>query len=88
MKRLMNIFMLSCKKSSELTEKELFMGLNFLERIQLALHRSMCKTCAAWKKQSAELDTVLANQVNNPKEDSSATLSEEAKKSIIAKLEK
>ncbi len=81
--------MLSCKKTSELIEKQLYFGLNPFERIQLFMHTSMCSACSAWKKQSKNMDSAMHNHIHNqPEKDntSEAGLSDEAKAKILKKL--
>lgn len=90
MKKMMNILMLSCKKSSELIEKKLFSKLTLIEKIQLTMHTSMCDVCKSWKKQSEELDHSLKNHFHYhpPKDESKQeSLSEEVKQAIIRKVE-
>ena len=90
MKKLMNILMLSCKRSSELIEKKLFSKLTVIEKIQLTMHTSMCDACKSWEKQSEDLDHSLKNHFHNhPSKDDSdqVSLTEEAKEAIIRKVE-
>lgn len=90
MKKLMNILMLSCKKSSELVEKKFSFGLTLIEKIQLSMHTSMCDACKSWEKQSKDLDVSLKNYVHSHSHQSNGNvdrLSDEIKDSIISKLE-
>jgi len=87
MKNLMNILMLSCKKSSELIEKKMYFRLTLIERIQLAMHISMCDACKNWKKQSKHLDKMLHKHINEQvKENDDIRLADEKKQEIILKL--
>jgi hypothetical protein len=55
----MNWLMLSCKKATELIEKESFAGLTRKEKIRLHLHTSLCNGCTAYQKQSLLIDKFL-----------------------------
>jgi hypothetical protein len=59
MNRLMNILMLSCRKATELIEKDLYFKLSLIEKIQLRMHISMCDFCTRYKKQSGLLHNIL-----------------------------
>jgi len=90
MKKLVNILMLSCKKSSELIEKRMYFGLNPIEKIQLFLHTSMCDACRGWKKQSKGMDEALRQHVHKHHEQkdlSADVLPDETKQKISEKLE-
>lgn len=60
MKRLMNIIMLSCRKATELIEKQLYFGLSPLEKAKLRMHMLMCDYCTRYKKQSLFLHEPLS----------------------------
>ncbi len=66
MKKLMNVFMLSCKKATELIEKKLCFKLNIVESVQLLVHTSMCHACKTYEKQSKVIDNVLQKNINTP----------------------
>jgi hypothetical protein len=89
--KLMNWFMLSCRKATELTEKESLTGLKRTEKIQLFMHTSMCDACSLYYKQSHFIDNILehqSNQESEAKEPAHRSLSAAAKKELISKLEK
>lgn len=65
MKKFMNMLMLSCRKATELIEKNLFIGLNSREKVQLFMHTSMCDACKRYSHQSEELDAIIKNHVDN-----------------------
>lgn len=80
----MNWLMLSCRKSTELIEKESFAGLKGMEKIQLFLHTSMCDACTSYYKQSHFIDNAARHQNADVKKQ---LLSEKVKMEIISKLE-
>lgn len=49
----------SCKKTTELIDKQLLTQLTIKEKMQLKMHKSMCKTCAAYVNQSKLLDSII-----------------------------
>lgn len=57
----MHIMILSCKKATELIEKKLSFGLNFRERIQLSIHKSMCEACSEYENQSLIIEKGIEN---------------------------
>jgi len=87
MKKLMNIFLLSCKKATELIEKREIISLSPTEKIQLKLHTSMCKACKSYEKQSDTIDKALSNWLKKDEKNEDMALSRQAKSNIINKLE-
>lgn len=87
----MNWLMLSCRKATELTEKESLTRLKATEKIQLLMHTSMCDACSIYYKQSRFIDQVLKH-LSHPDLTSQGvhdkTLSKEAKEQIINSLER
>lgn len=59
MKKLMQIMFFSCLKATEFIEKNLNYKLSFKERIQLKVHKSMCKACSNYEKQSILIEKVM-----------------------------
>lgn len=87
MKKLMNFFMLSCKKASELIDKKSVVDLSMRENIQLRMHTSMCDACTAYQKQSKVLDTFLQNHVHGSDESKVQLIeNSQLKNKIISKL--
>jgi hypothetical protein len=80
--------MISCRKASELVEKNNFEPLNFGDKMKLKIHTSMCKACTAYGKQSQQLDQLLNEHFG---EHSSKfikqTNNEELKTKIISEIE-
>lgn len=62
MKKIMHILFLSCLKATELLEKKLYFKLSLMEKLQLQLHKSMCKACSNYQKQSILIDKAIAKQ--------------------------
>lgn len=87
MQNLMNLFVNSCKKTTELIDKQLFTSLNTKEKIQLQVHKSMCKTCNAYENQSKFIDRVVDNWFNENTK-SSVKLPEERKAKILEEINK
>lgn len=58
--------MLSCKKATELVEKQSLVGLSTKERFRLRLHTSMCDGCTAYQKQSLLIDKLLHRHITDP----------------------
>lgn len=56
----MNILFLSCQKASELIEKQNLFKLTILEKIQLKIHKAMCKACELYEKQSIIIEKGLS----------------------------
>jgi hypothetical protein len=54
--------MISCKRAAELTCQSLDRPLSRWERFKLWFHLTMCKHCAAFRKQSMELDRLIAQR--------------------------
>lgn len=81
--------MLSCKKATELMEKQSLFGLSAKERFRLRLHTSMCDGCTAYQKQSLLIDKLLHHRLT---QQSSEIVPEvengELKTRIISKLPK
>lgn len=61
MKKIMHFLFLSCLKATELFEKKLHMKISLKEKIQLNIHKSMCKACTLYDDQSIIIDNILKN---------------------------
>jgi hypothetical protein len=67
MKRLMHILFLSCLKATELIEKKFYFKLKLREKLQLSMHKSMCKACQFYEDQSVLIDEALyKHKLKNP----------------------
>lgn len=58
-KKIMHLLFLSCLKATELIEKQFHFKLSFSERLQLKVHKSMCKACVNYEKQSTVLEDAI-----------------------------
>lgn len=89
--KLMNFFMLSCRKASELIEKKLLFGLSPLESIHLKVHTSMCTACTAYQKQSKDIHKALGTFVKEKQDLNGTTATvdvDKLKEKIIRSIEK
>lgn len=59
--------MISCKKSTELTEKHIHFNLSLAETIQWRLHTAVCSACKSYKKQSLFLEDAIKKSITQPK---------------------
>lgn len=59
MKKLMTMLFLSCLKATELIEKKISFKLSKKERLQLEAHKTMCRACANYEKQSLLIEKGL-----------------------------
>lgn len=59
----MHIIVLSCLKASGLVEKKITFKLSFIEKMQLKIHTSVCKSCTLYEKQSTQLDLLLKQHI-------------------------
>jgi len=61
MKKIMHILFLSCLKASELIEKDFHLRLTFREKLQLRMHKMMCRNCSRYGNQSQLLENGIRN---------------------------
>ncbi len=80
----MHTLFLSCLKATELIEKKLQFNLSFRERLQLKVHKMMCKACTNYEKQSSLIDQGISKSLSN--KDISHTDIKELKTLINKKL--
>lgn len=59
----MHYMFLSCIKATELINKKSEASLSCVENIQLKTHKSMCKACTNYEKQTSLLDIALLNSL-------------------------
>lgn len=85
MKKVMHYLFLSCLKATELINKKSESPLSCVQNLQLKAHKSMCKACRNYEKQTSILDKALQTSLN--KEGLKVDL-DALKKSIHAKIEK
>ncbi|MGQ1948378.1 hypothetical protein ACT3CD_14885 [Geofilum sp. OHC36d9] len=65
MTKIMHLLFLSCLRATELIEKQFHFKLSFSERLQLKIHKSMCKACADYEKQSTVLEHGIQKHLKN-----------------------
>lgn len=87
MQKIMNMMVNSCKKTTELIDKQLFTPLTAKEKMQLQVHKSMCKTCTAYEHQSKFIDSVIGKWFNG-KSKTNVKLPEERKNKILEEINK
>lgn len=87
MKKIMNIMVNSCKKTTELIDKQQLTSLSAKEKLQLQVHKSMCTTCNGYEKQSKLIDSVINKWFSN-KSNATEKISEERKKKIVNEINK
>lgn len=84
------MLMISCDKSTELTEKMFVTKLSFFEKLKLKMHMKMCEVCYHYFKQSAIISKALAHSHGSI--DSHPHIhykaSDELKNSILEKIKK
>lgn len=68
MKTLLDLLMLSCKKASELIDKQLLLNLSLKERLMLKIHTRLCEACFEYEKQSKLLDKLLLKHISTSEE--------------------
>ena len=88
MKKIMNIFILSCKRTTELIEKRDVEALSLIEKLQLSLHVSMCKACKSYEKKSQIIEQAVSQWIKNKKTIENSELSGNVKTSIIKEIRK
>lgn len=86
-KKIMQAFMISCRKASELMEKKHFVGLNLFEKVSLSVHTSMCDACKNYQDQNDLMEDTLKDHLKNahPKNLSEEVEMPESLKSSISK---
>ncbi len=89
MKKIMDLFKLSCKKASELIDKKSAFSLSVNENAQLFIHKTMCSACGTYEKQGKVLDKILKKHIQDTGE-LNVTVKEDLndlKKSIVSKIQ-
>lgn len=87
MQKIMNMMVNSCKKTTELIDKQLFIPLTAKEKMQLQVHKSMCKTCAAYEHQSKFIDSIIGKWFTG-KSNANVKLPVERKNKILEEINK
>jgi hypothetical protein len=68
MKGLMSQFFLTCKRATELVEKQQTVGLTVLEYVRLKSHLGMCTTCAIYAVFSRKVAVLLKQLLHRESE--------------------
>ena len=79
----MQILFLSCSKATSIIEKQFHFRLSFIEKLQLSAHKSMCKACTNYEKQSRVLEQTIQQQLKEHDVEVNVT---KLKEEIIIKL--
>jgi hypothetical protein len=88
LEKLMNILVNSCKKTTELIDKQQITTLSTKEKIQLQVHQIMCKTCNSYEQQSKLMDKTIGQWFGFNNSKSIVKLSDDIKTQIIAEIKK
>jgi hypothetical protein len=87
MKKIMHIILYSCRKATELIDKRSVMGLSWMERTRLFMHKSLCDACTTYDKQSRLIDRFLHHHLHDHQEENAPQLqNDELKERIIERL--
>ena len=86
--KIMNKLINSCKKTVELIDKSAVIKLSLKEKIQLQMHKSMCKTCNAYEQRSKFLDKAMGKLFNQSTPHNRAHLSDDRKSKILEAIKK
>ena len=60
--------MISCKKAGELIEKKLSRRISPIEKIELAIHTTVCNACRSYEKQSQLINDALTHNYSSLEE--------------------
>ncbi|MGC8751884.1 hypothetical protein [Hydrotalea sp.] len=73
-RKLMNIWMISCLKATELIEKKSVMPLSWIDKVKLKIHLRLCDPCLHYEQQSKAIDEwVKSDNSNNSSENIDTT---------------
>lgn len=84
----MRMLLRTCKKSTELIDKQMLTPLTIKEKMQLQAHKAMCETCNAYENQSKLMDKIIGQWFAPNKSNGSMKMAEAKKLTIIEKLKK
>jgi len=82
----MTTLLKTCKKTTELMDKQMLTPLTFTEKAQLKAHKVMCKTCNAYEKQSKIIDLLLEKWLGKANATVQTKMDSDKKKTIIDQL--
>lgn len=78
----MGLFNITCKKATELIEKEKFDTISWVEKLKLKFHLSVCKACHTYQKNSTLMDSFFKKT-----EVLETTENKELKNKILSQIE-
>lgn len=81
----MGLFNLTCKKATEMVEKEKVTHVTWSEKLKLKFHLSVCKVCQAYKTNSDLMDNFFEKENTTPN-NVTTTENKALKSSILAKI--
>lgn len=76
--------MISCKKATELIEKEEVVTLSVMERLHLRFHLYMCKACSTYKNQTKLINNFLEGYFTGSS--GKVIINDDLRKRILEKL--
>jgi hypothetical protein len=85
---IMRILLRTCKKSTELIDKQMLSSLTLKEKIQLQAHKAICQTCNTYEHQSKLIDGLIGQWFAPNQSNGSMKMVEARKLTIIEKLKK
>ncbi|MBF2709596.1 hypothetical protein [Flavobacterium soyangense] len=83
----MKLMINSCEKTTQLIDKQIVSRLSFKEKIQLQLHKSICKSCDSYENQSRFIDVLINNSFKS-KINKNVKMTQERKSKIIEETKK
>lgn len=84
----MRMLLRTCKKSTELIDKQMLTPLTLKEKMQLQAHKAVCKTCNTYEHQSKLIDALVGQWFAPNQANGSMKMAKAKKLNIIAKLKK
>lgn len=57
--------LVSCKKATEMMEKQELIGLSVIESFNLVIHTSMCTACKTYRKQLTIMNKLISNYIKS-----------------------
>jgi hypothetical protein len=88
MQIVMRMLLRTCKKSTELIDKQMLTPLTLKEKMQLQAHKAVCKTCNTYEHQSKLIDALVGQWFAPNQANGSMKMAKAKKLNIIEKLKK
>ena len=86
--QVLRILLKTCKKTTELIDKQMFTPLTIKERMHLKTHKALCQTCNTYEKQSKLIDALIGKWFAADANKETSKLDEEKKNKIIEEIKK